>query len=198
MDTAILILNLVVIGTVVYVARYLKQKAQNLATKEDVGAITTIVEQIKRNHADEMASMAHTRQLEINRLDLLNNLRLASIDERLKAYQEAYSLIFRMLSVVGDRERSVDVLIECTTFWETRSLYISESARDALDKAMIALNSYSDERPQNRKIITNALRVIEQCVSLPEFSGEAERQVEERSEPTHQARRAKAPPYVKR
>lgn len=87
------------------------------------------------------------------------------IEIRCKSYQ---SWTWSGMNLIFD-ERSIDVLKECTIFWETRSLYISESAREALNKAMIALNSYTHEQTQNRKIITNALRVIEKCVHCQSF-----------------------------
>jgi hypothetical protein len=185
MQIAILVVQLLFLVAFVIVGQYLREKGKNLATKEDVGEITSIVENIKKENAKELAALAHERHLDIKRLEQLNDLRLASIDERLKAYQEAYSLAFRMLDAMGNRQQSFVVLKACTNFWEHRSLYISEAVRVALDKAMIALHCHestcAESSPvtpdENRAAITQALRVIERSVNLPEFSSAAESQV---------------------
>lgn len=185
MGIVLIILQLFVLGVLVYFGAYLKGKATNLAKREDIRELTGIVESIKRLHADEMAKLSHERQLQIQKLDQLNDLRLAAVDERLKVHQEAYSLVFRMLGAVANREEAIATLKECECFWHSRSLYLPEVAREAFDKAMAALSAAeSTFRPgsqvtptENRKKITNALRVIEKCVNLPEFSSLAEVQL---------------------
>lgn len=183
MEIAILVIQLVLLVAAAYLPSYLNQKGKNLAKREDIDKITTIVEGIRRENSEKLEALSQQNRIEIKRLDQVNDLRLAALGERLKAYQEAYSLVFKMLSTVGSRSEEVEVLNSCTDFWQNRSLYISEQAREAFDKAMAALNAQQStlqsdspvSATENRAKITNALRVIERSVNLPEFSSEVER-----------------------
>lgn len=190
MENLLIALNfLVLIGFVVvgifskvYFPKYLENKAKNLATKEDIGEITTIVENIRKGSAVELEKLSQQHRFEIQKLDQFNNLRMAALDKRLEVHQEAYELVFGMLEALGDREREIEILKKANEFWKTKSLYVSEAVRETIDRAMIATNAHastfsgsSPVRPEdNRKRISDALRAIEAAVNLPSFANAAE------------------------
>ena len=167
-----------------YFPKYVEKKAENLATKEDIGEITSIVESIRKENAIELEKLAQEHRFEIKGLEQLNNLKMAAIEKRLEVHQEAYELVFGMLEAVGNREREIEILKKATNFWKTRSLYISEDVREKIDKAMMATNAHSSTldalspiRPEeNRKNISDALRAIESAVNLPSFVNVVEEQ----------------------
>lgn len=180
----LVLIGLFVIGifSKVYFPKYLENKAKNLATKEDVGEITTIVESIKKENAIELEKLSQQHRFEIQKLDQFNNLRMAALDKRLEVHQEAYELVFGMLEALGNRENEIEILRKANEFWKTKSLYVSEEVRERIDKAMIATNShtstFSESSPvkpeENRKKISDALRAIESAVNLPSFANVAE------------------------
>ncbi len=76
------ILNLVILAVLLYVFPYVRKKAENQATKDDVGKITAKVESIKSEYALLLEDVrAH------------HLLRLAALEKRLAAHQAAYTLL---------------------------------------------------------------------------------------------------------
>jgi hypothetical protein len=63
-----------------YLPSYLSEKAKNLATKEDVRAITVEIEAVKHGYTSLIETQRATQQL-----------RLAAIDKRLEIHQEAFA-----------------------------------------------------------------------------------------------------------
>ena len=68
-----------------YLPSYLSKKGENLATKEDIAEITREVERVKSEHTERLEGIAE-------HLRYRNQLRLAALDRRLQAHQEAYAL----------------------------------------------------------------------------------------------------------
>ncbi|NOH77928.1 hypothetical protein F0247_23225 [Vibrio crassostreae] len=178
----IVLLQLLLTGTGFYIASYLKSKGKNLASREDLGKLTLIVEKIKTEQAKQIEDIKQQHNLELQKLQQLNSLQLSALDERLKVAQEAYALVFEMLGCAGRSEQTIDVLKRATNFWETRSLYLSAEVREAFDKAIAATNAHESTLIENspaspagnRLKISSALRVIESSVLLPSFSSATE------------------------
>ncbi|HEQ3516821.1 TPA: hypothetical protein VGT23_003491 [Vibrio cholerae] len=178
----IALLQLLLTVTGLYIASYLKSKGKNLASSEDLGKLTLIVENIKTEQAKQIEDVKQQHNLELQKLQQLNSLQLSALDERLKVAQEAYALVFEMLGCAGRNEQTIDVLKRATNFWETRSLYLSTEVREAFDKAIAATNAHEStllansavSPAENRSKISNALRVIEGSVLLPSFSSSTE------------------------
>lgn len=169
-----------------YFPKYLENKAKNLATKEDMGEITSIVESIKQSKAIELELLAQQHRFEIMRLEQVNDLRMAALDKRLEVYQDAYELVYGMLEAVGHRAEEIKILQKAGEFWKTKSLYMSEEVRAKIDKAMLATNMYESTRDPSspvsladlRKQISDTLRSIEAAVNLPSFVNAAEVEAE--------------------
>ena len=110
---------------------YLNKKGENLATKEDIAEITDKVEQAK---------FPHTVRREQTKLN--HQLRLAALDQRLKAHQEAYALWWRLMGVVHDKESIDEVIMECQDWWVNNNLYLEAEARQAFSIAYHSASTY--------------------------------------------------------
>ena len=79
------LLTIIAAGCGAYFGTYLREKGKNLATKEDLAELTRIVEAIKNEHAKELEVVKGRQQL-----------RMAALDKRLQAHQEAFALWRRL------------------------------------------------------------------------------------------------------
>ncbi len=64
-----------------------------------------------------------------------DKFRLAALDERLKAHQQAYGLSVRFTSSLFDEKQKISLLQECRIFWDLNCLYLTTGARNAFRKA---------------------------------------------------------------
>lgn len=134
-----------------YLESYLEEKAKNLATREDIERITNLIEGVKAQYA---------QLLEEQRAR--NQLRLAAVERRLQAHQEAYSLWRKIIAYVH-KDTIGKVVMECQTWWDTNCLYLSASARDAFRSAYeSAFNhqSYLQDRSNRTLIEENWARIM--------------------------------------
>ena len=72
-----------------YLPSYLSEKGKNLATKEDIAEITREVERVKSESRERLEGI-------LEHLRYRNQLRLAALDRRLQAHQEAYALLGKL------------------------------------------------------------------------------------------------------
>ncbi len=115
-----------------YLESYLTEKGKNLATKEDIQDITHQVEAIKNQYAQLLEEQKAR-----------NQLRLAAIDRRLQAHQEAYALWRKMIAYVHS-DKNADVVMECQTWWSQNCVYLGERARAAFRDAYEAAYDHPD------------------------------------------------------
>jgi hypothetical protein len=144
---------------------YLQEKGKNLATKEDIAQITKQVEEVK---------------------DLYAKLRLAAVDRRLAAHQEAFVLWRRLMSKVHSEEVH-KVVLECQAWWEANCLYLNADARDSFNRAYMAASAHRilTQNPTEAKAMRENWAVIQKAavdilaaVQLPSL-GSREASVEE-------------------
>lgn len=122
---------------------YLNEKGKNLATKEDVAEITTKVEDVKEFYSKRLKDLEHQNALVLEQLRVQHQLRLAAVDRRLAAHQEAFILWRRLLGAV-DSEQVHSLVLECQDWWEKNCLYLSAEARDSFNLAYLAAGSHRD------------------------------------------------------
>lgn len=82
----ILVVNVVVGGFIYRYGSYMKKKGDNQATKDDIGKITHIVEEAKKQHTNEIESLK-------SNLDVSAQRRKIIFEDGKKALYEFYSLI---------------------------------------------------------------------------------------------------------
>lgn len=150
-----------------YLSGYLVKKAENLATKQDVQILTRLQEEVKAEF---------NKLLERQRSEA--QLRLAVVERRFQAHQEAHTLWIRLSQKVHSDEIG-KVVIECQRWWEENSLYLDPNARQAFRVAYHAAFDHRDLREgprdeDHRKIIEDNWRTIreagptiEAAVNLP-------------------------------
>src|SRR5581483_12277242 len=92
-----IVLTLLVVGVVILLWRsffpaYMSEKGKNLATKEDVADITQKVEEVKSFYASQLQDLQHKNDLLLEQLRSRQQLRMAALEKRLQAHQDAYML----------------------------------------------------------------------------------------------------------
>ena len=153
-----------------FLPSYLTQKAQNLATKEDIARITNEIERVKSQYAFLLEELKARHQM-----------RLAAVDRRLQAHQEAYALWRKLIFTSQDSIHNV--AIECQDWWNNNCLYLSPEAREAFSDAYFAAHMYDDllkSRPGAEAIKANwnklrsAGEKILHAIELPPLGKESE------------------------
>ena len=106
---------------------FLYKKAENLATKQDVGEITRITEEVRQEFLKEIKELDRKTSLLVEEIRANSQLRLVNADQRLKAHQEAHTLWLELLKTVGvDTEDSREVIEKCLNWWANNCLYLSK------------------------------------------------------------------------
>ena len=77
---------------------YFNEKGKNLATKEDIGEITEAVESVKEDYTKRLKELEHQNALVLEQLRMNQQLRLAAVEKRLAAHQEAFALWRRLIA----------------------------------------------------------------------------------------------------
>jgi hypothetical protein len=164
-----------------YLPSYLSKKGENLATKEDIAAITHEVEKVRSEYAERLENIAQQNRLLLEQTKRKHQLSLAALDRRLEAHQQVYSLWQKLLSAVHDEDKIGDVVTECQDWWMENCLYLDAEARPAFKAAYhAALDHRSFLRPpldagaakENWKRITDAGEAIVRGVELPSLGEE--------------------------
>ena len=109
---------------------YLAQKATNLATKEDIAEITQKIEFIKSQYA-----------VLLEEVKVRNQLKMAALDKRLQAHQEAFSLWSRMNKTPYGEEFK-KLYVECSHWWDNNCLYLDQNVRSEFLRSITAMNQH--------------------------------------------------------
>jgi len=107
---------------------YLSEKGKNLATREDVEHITRLVESAKAPYTELLEELRARHQL-----------RLAAVDRRLQAHQEAF-VLWRDLVRVVHKEGVGKAVVDCELWWERNCLYLEPEVRESFVRAYSAAN----------------------------------------------------------
>lgn len=178
MNTALLCL--LVAGVAVLLWRqffpaYLQEKGKNLATKEDISQITRQVEEVKDLYAKQLKVFEHQNAVALEQLRGQHQLRLAAVDRRLEAHQQAFALWRRLMSKVHSEDVH-KVVVECQSWWEENCLYLNAEVRDSFNRAYTAANSHymltqspidAKAMHENWTVIQKAAEDILEAVQLP-------------------------------
>ena len=171
-------ISVFIIGIIVLIASflgsYIRRKGHNLATKEDISEITTKIEEIRADYAKEIERYSHR-----------NRLKMAALDKRLEAYQQAYTLWLRLRRSVHNKDKNIDMVIKCQDWWEENCLYLDMESRKAFLSSIHAVALHPDltggqatreEVEENWSVINECGETIIKCAGLPTF-GENELKV---------------------
>ena len=168
MDYLALVITLIV-GLILghYLPGYFSEKGKNRAISEDITDITNKIEAVR--HQNEVL-MEHIRSL--------TQLRMAALERRLQAHQEAFALWRTLVSELHSDSVSSNV-IKCQEWWNQNCLYLSADSRQAFSDAYISamqhkslLDSRDGQLVQvNFSKITAAGDVLVKAVELPPIAG---------------------------
>jgi hypothetical protein len=153
---------------------YFRKKGENLATKEDIVELTNLQKGVEHrfNEIIENSKQRH-------------DLRLAALDQRLAAHQEAFSLWRELLSEVHG-EKIGPVVLRCQAWWEKNCLYLEPSVRDAFVRAYSAGSShhgYTQARFDVKDVqanwaeVTRFPNVLFEAIKLPPLQQDAAEKV---------------------
>ena len=122
--------------------------------------------------------------------NIKQQLRLAALDKRLQAHQEAFTLWQRLLFINRHKKESTELILECQEWWNKNCLYLSAEARSAFKKAYIAADYLSlpaevqaglDARKKDMEDLKRAGDIILKGVNLPSIGEDESKHVEKRS-----------------
>jgi len=178
-STGIQILNYGIIAFVAavgaYFGAYLRRKAENRAQREDIENLTELVERVRTEYARQLENLAQRNREILAASSQQHQMRLAVLEERFRAHQQAYTLCRELFHAVHT-ERITDAVIKAQDWWEQNCLYLDEDAREAFWRGIRAaglhgelLRSRADSQliRDNWKKIEDAQAAIERSVALP-------------------------------
>lgn len=146
---------------------YSTEKAKNKAIREDIGKITKEIENVKQD-------IIHQNNLVLEEVKGRHQLRIAALDRRLQAHQEAFTLWRKLLSKLYS-DTIQDVVIECQDWWNNNCIYLSPEARHAFRIAYQTAFFYkelrkersTEENKEEWKLIEDAGEAIVKGAELP-------------------------------
>jgi hypothetical protein len=145
----LLVANLITSMVSIGLKAYAGKKGENLATKEDIGEITQIVKRIETDHAAEPELLKGRQQL-----------RMAAIEKRLQAHQEAFTH-WRKLLYSLDRDEAPSVVEECHAWWLKNCLYLEPSARTAFEHAYVSATRFIEEKDERDPSVLDQILIRE-------------------------------------
>jgi hypothetical protein len=122
-----------------FMPAYLGQKGRNLATKEDIAEITKKIEGVKLQFAEVLEDRKAAHQM-----------RMAALDRRLEAHQEAFALWRELVAMVYSPEIGA-IVLKCQDWWDKNCLYLEPDVRQAFIQSYTAAHSHRtlvDARPK--------------------------------------------------
>jgi hypothetical protein len=175
---------------------YLGRKGQNLADKEDIAAITRQIEGVKNEYTMLVEQFKAERAMLVEQFKAKHQLRVAAVDKRLAAHQQAFTLWRRLLAVLWEGDMAT-VVTECHKWWNENCLYLEPQARDAFSVAFLLAPShrqlvegmafhgtrYSADIDDRVNKILAAGTVIVESVQLPGLTEEEARALKKEAEP---------------
>ena len=157
-----------------FVGPYLRKKGENLATQQDIGNLTKIVEDIR-----------HQNKLAIEQGTHRHQLRLAALERRLVAHQQAYTRWWQLRFLINrDEDKLFNFADECQEWWTQNCLFLEAEAReafyDAIDQAfiharLVTYGSVSEEvKKRSWEVISRAGPLLVKAVELPVINADEE------------------------
>jgi hypothetical protein len=114
--------------------------------------------------------------------DRENQLRLAAIERRLPAHQEAYALWRKLIFTSSEDKDFGNVVLECQSWWNNNCLFLDAKSRKAFfdafmaapDRPILLLSKNISAIKENHEIITKAGEVIVKGILLPTIGDESQ------------------------
>jgi hypothetical protein len=185
MDALIVAIEVVIVGGIVAIGylqktlkSYAEEKGKNLATREDVAAITDKVEAVKAEYAKQLLALEHGQKLLIEQANQRHQLSMAAIERRLQTHQDAFAKSAELVRLAHDKAPDTTTrLNEMLQWYRENCLYLSPDAGRAFVRACHAAHMHKDLLgggpggrdliQENWSAITAAPEIIAAAVQLP-------------------------------
>lgn len=86
--------------------------------------------------------IATTSRAWVSAQDRQNQLRLAALDKRLEAHQQAYFYWRKLTSNAANKETIGLIVMDAQTWWENNCLYLDPKSREAFYKSLSSASSH--------------------------------------------------------
>ena len=179
---------LVIAGLGSYFGTYVRKKAENKALHEDLEKITDKVEGVRSLYAERMENISHQNRLIIEQSSRRHQLRLAALEKRLDAHQQAYTLWRKLVDVVHKEDQVNSVVMECQDWWNKNCLYLEADARKAFVHAYLTAGDHhslvkthapADDVKNSWAIIMFPGKLLVEGVELPPIAEDEPQQKKE-------------------
>jgi hypothetical protein len=139
-EGALTLISGLVIGLLIgrFLPSYFSEKGKNLATREDIAKITEAIEKVRTTYQSELQQLQHQNNVVIEELRGRHQLRMAAVERRLEAHQEAFTLWRRLMSE-KDGPKGDGLIEQCQDWWERNCLYLNQEAREQFQAAYFAV-----------------------------------------------------------
>lgn len=134
---------------------YLSEKGKNLATKEDISGITKEIEKVKSDYNQILEAVKAQHQL-----------RLAAVEKRLQAHQEAFCLWRKINGALG-KDSLHEVINECDEWWGNNSLYLEPEPREAFLAAWVSAKDLKWHQDNSEQ------KLVYECYEKIAYAGDA-------------------------
>ncbi len=147
-----------------YIPSYLSEKGKNLATKEDIAEITREIEGVRVQYS-----------MLVEEFKARHQLRMAALDRRLQAHQEAFTYWRELFGNTHTEEVGKSV-IECQGWWERNCIYLEPKVRQGFVDAYSAAHSHNqlvrgranvEDIQKNWARITKFPDILFEAIQLP-------------------------------
>jgi hypothetical protein len=164
-----------------YLPSYLSEKGKNLATKEDIEDITEKIESVKSQYS-----------VLLEELRVKHQLRLAALDRRLQAHQEAFTLWREVFGATHTNEVG-PVVMKCQAWWEKNCLYLEPKVREAFVASCSAAHTHTGllQSRSDAKVVTDSWNeitsfpnVLFEAIQLPALTSVETKALESKDGPT--------------
>ncbi|MFC5480563.1 hypothetical protein [Massilia suwonensis] len=159
-----------------WLSSYLNKKGENLATKEDIQAITHLVKGVEHQYNVMVEEMKGKQQL-----------RMAAMDKRLQAHQATLPLWRKVMLASADNSKIVRAYYDCRTWYYENCLYLEPEVRVAFCLAFshaLQVNVLREEEGDNEEEIERLWKdvidfpdVLVKAVQLPALNPEEREQI---------------------
>jgi hypothetical protein len=122
---------------------YAKKKGENLATREDIGAITRQIEAVRAEYAEKLQTLIHDQTALREATQQRHQLSMAALDKRLQAHQTAYYLWREILIKFHKNDDDSAFFDKCDIWWAKHCLYLSPDVDKAFRAALSRVSAFS-------------------------------------------------------
>lgn len=152
------------------------RKVKTSQRKRISNKITDIVESVKHDYAARLSAIEQQNRLVLETSKQRHELRLAAIDKRLAAHQEAYALWWKLMFSGRTAAQVGPVVLECQEWLVHNRLYLKGEVAVAFMKAYMAAHLHpdlltgradSEALKSNWADVTQAGSAILEAIDLP-------------------------------